>query len=405
MTFIIGKMTTAFEDIEVSDWNKLRSTIQEEGFHLSQFNDEGMNLLHAACSNSNTPADIIEKMIQTQHGAIHSLSKSRSLPIHYACESGSATTVKLLLELNSKIGTFDVRFYTRYLDINERTCLDRCWLKYLFSKSTQFASKEQISIKLNGMNNINSAKDLHGDLLDLWDKTKLILFAASKNSTKFESMKDWNVLQAVARCGSYDTCWCPSIVMWLALKVNRGQIKWRDTDGNTILHIAASSATHMLLYVPSLITKSINHDMNRSVLEMLVTYYPDAVNIRNTKKELPLHLAIKSAKTLKDGIGALTKIYADAVNEADEKTGLRPFMLAAASPSREIFPHEISCQHHQFSRKEESLDLIYFLLQKNPMNAIPYPQLYRKRKRKQRQPICPIKKRSGSCQISTLRFN
>ena len=54
-------MTTAFEDIEVSDWNKLRSTIQEEGFHLSQFNDEGMNLLHAACSNSNTPADIIEK--------------------------------------------------------------------------------------------------------------------------------------------------------------------------------------------------------------------------------------------------------------------------------------------------------------------------------------------------------
>ena len=348
-------MTTAFEAIETSDWKKLRFIIDEGGFHLSPLNDEGMNLFHAACSKANIPVDIIGKMIQIKKEALGSLSRSRSLPIHYACETGSVKTVRLLLECTQR----NVRFYTRNLDINERTCLDRCWLKYLFSrcKSTKLPSKDQICRRLNEMNGITSFKDLRRDLLDVWNKTRLVLFAASKNSTDFENMRDWNILPAIARCGDYDTCWCPSLVMWFALRVDGNQIKWCDTEGNTILHIAASSAKHKRLYVPSLITKSINYDINLSVLEMLAKSYPEAVNMRNKKKQLPLHLAIRSGKGIKDGIGALTEMNPDAVNDTDGISGLRPFMLAATSL-------ELEYKDYGVMSKEGSLDLIYFLLQK-----------------------------------------
>ena len=372
-------MTTAFEAIETSDWKKLRLIIDEGGFNLSQLNDEGMNPFHTACSKANTPVDIIAKIIQINNGALSSLSRSRSLPIHYACETGSVTTVKLLLECTQR----NVRFYTRNLDINERTCLDRCWLKYLFSpcKSTKLSFKDQIYLKLNEMNEITSFKDLRQDLLDMWKKTRLVLFAASKNSTDFEKMRGWNILPAIARCGNYDTCWCPSLVMWFALRVNGNQIKWRDIEGNTILHIAASSATHKRLYVPSLITKSINFDINLSVLEMLAKTYPEAVNMRNKKKQLPLHLAIGSGKRLKDGISALTKINPDIVNATDGKSGLMPFMLAATNL-------ELECSHYEMMMKEESLDLTYFLLQKNPLNASVEPIIQSRRKRTMRPCVC-----------------
>jgi len=177
-------MSSIFRLIDSRNWKKVRSklysTDPRSEFSLQELNEEGQNIFHAVCSKEDVPSDIIVRLFQVNNNALFTLSKSQSLPLHYACETGSSLTVRILLQLadvlyQEGIGN-SLQFYTRYLDINERTALDRVWLKYLLSNNSFYDENtpkaHYIFQNLQDMDNITSVLDLSANhkLLDTWKK-------------------------------------------------------------------------------------------------------------------------------------------------------------------------------------------------------------------------------------------
>jgi len=379
-------MSSIFDLIDYSNWVELRdylyATDSLSKLSKLEMNEEGQNMFHAACSKCDIPSDIIILLFQVNIDALFILSKSNSLPIHYACETGSASTVKILLQLSDTFrqvrgpSNIDIRVQTTLLDINERTALDRAWLKYFVSNNSscqKSASKvEHVYQNFQDMDNITSIRDLSGRLLDIWDKTVAILFSGCAHSAKKSS--SWYIIHTIARSGGGDTCWCPSVVMWFALKMFGYQTCWKDEDGNLPIHIAASYPLHKILYISTnLGGKTISEKVNQPVIEMLTQYHPNSTKIRNVQKRLPLNLAIESQKCWKNGIKSLLRVNPSSLDICDSKTQLCPFMLAAASETvqavqSEQFPFYASSS--LYSKSDNSLDLVYRLLRSNPMNVM-----------------------------------
>lgn len=147
---------------------------------MLNLNEEGQNIFHVACSKREIPSHIILLLFQVNIDALFILSKSNSLPFHYACETGSASTVKTLLQLADSFhqgrasANMDLRLQTRFLDINERTALDRAWLKFFVSNNSSCKKSapkvDHVLQNFQDMNNITSVHDLSGTLLDTWEK-------------------------------------------------------------------------------------------------------------------------------------------------------------------------------------------------------------------------------------------
>lgn len=372
-------MLLIFSLIDDQNWDKLKQYLYTNDYRsrlsLVEMNEEGQNIFHAACGKKDIPSDIIILLFQANIEALFTLSKSNSLPLHYACETGSSSTVKVLLQLAPANVSF--RLQHRFLDINERTPMERAWLEYFVSNNPSCQKSapklEHVLKNFQDMDSITSICDLSGKLLDLWEKTATILFFRSTNSVENSSSR--YIIHAIARSGGGDTCWCPSIVMWFALKMFGDQVCCQDEHGDLPIHIAASSPVHKILYVPEkLVGKNISRDINRSVIEMLIQYYPNSVKIENTQKRLPLNIAIDSSQRWENGINCLLRAYPDSLDIADGKTHLFPFMLAASSHSETIesvrpahFPSHSTLSLQSIGNN--SLDLVYNLLRSNPMNV------------------------------------
>mmetsp|Transcript_25332 Transcript_25332/g.31219 ORF Transcript_25332/g.31219 Transcript_25332/m.31219 type:complete len:411 (+) Transcript_25332:28-1260(+) len=360
-----------FDLIESENWNVIRGRLHSDsGTEASALNSDGMNPLHVAAAQSSAPQDIVYQLIQLNEKALVAKSSSHSLPLHYACESGSVETALILLQYaqtstSSSISS-QLHYYTTYLDINERTPLERAWIAYLCSTSSpKSEDDDEFNEKLSSL-----------EFLELWKKTELILYAASIRNVKdflsrHNSTNEWYVMHEIAKSGGSDKCWCPSIVIWFALKIGFAfQLDKCDKNGDLPLHVAAKSPTHKILYIPSSSTKPhCFRCINKSVLEILVDANPGASKIKNKFSAIPLHLAIKNGKKRKDGIDALLKAYPNSVNVIDIEYNLFPFLLVAAAKCKSSTPApDTNCTTIHQRPMTSNVDLIFQFLRANPNN-------------------------------------
>jgi len=387
-------MASINELIELGEWNVLRQKLQNKLYNkksddqdehncddtMTVLNKDGMSPLHLASSKRNVPQDMIHMLFQLDKEALRRESSySMSLPLHYACESGSASTVQTLLQLayynsppseDNESKSSILQYYNTSLDINQRTPLERAWLAYLYPDCDQ---KDEYPATDDS--NDNETITMTPNLFDLWTKTEYILYAVNKNKVDFTSRynatnsgNQWYILHEIARSGGGDKCWCPSIVMWFGLRLGFAyQIYKFDEAGDLPLHVAAKCPTHKILFVASspVIATSKQHntnDVNTNVLEMLIEKFPSACQIPNKEKNLALHLAIKTGKRRKDGIDLICKSYPNSINMTDSKTKLNPFLLAACGTNGNNDCNSDAPKPN----KSSSLDLTFELLRANP---------------------------------------
>jgi hypothetical protein len=376
--------TSLFDLIAQRSWNQVlhRLSSIDPQFITYYHNEEGMNIFHATCSDANTPPDIITCIANLCPLALSSKSKSGSLPLHYACESGSIETVDILLKLIwMYCPTYQsIHSHIGCLDVNERSPLDRAWLNFLWSTDEDQMSpssallcdtfdnnhdnlglsakkekkntpeKSNISKKVQILKNITSHESmaaLSTELMDLWYKTELILFWGFSNQNDMfiidsNGNTKWSIIHAIAASGGCN-CWCPSIVMFVALKLYGYQTRLQSKNGNLPLHIAVSNPIHKIMYIPSDYTtqdksfglssssSSQQHfdDVNGKVLDLLLHYYPQGTQVFNHEGFLPLHLALKSSKDWESVVAPLLRAYPNSLDVVDQQHGLYPYMLAA----------------------------------------------------------------------------
>jgi len=159
---------------------------------------------------------------------------------------------------------------------------------------------------------------------------------------------------------------CPSLLMRMALASCkfRSQLSEIDDYGMLPLHHAAKAAPYTTKYLPfpqaiptsdaSSVSKSNAenippvHGLNapnadklscclnlESVLDVLCTTNPQAAAIMDRNGRLPLHHALLSGKTWTTGIKTLFDAHPEGLGRIDPRTGLLPFMTAAASGQKD----------------------------------------------------------------------
>ncbi len=372
-------MTCVFELIARKKWNEIRKLLSlverctrfgvemKNVFNLSIFNGDRLNYFHFACASDDVPQDVVESMINISQYSLIKLSGSLSLPIHYACATGSYETVTIILNhlaRQQQIGerVTSLKFHLSHLDLHECSPMERAWLHHLTTplEMNQTANVDCDGIivsNLRKLTQISSIYDLKGSIRSLWKKTTLILLACDTdmNPSKLYDGRDWNIVHKISKSGGANGCWCPSIVLWLALKMFPYQTKWRDERGDLPLHILLKNAPLQILWLTKKsIIRNICKDIYSSAVSMLLHVYPEASLVKDRSGRLPLHLAIQNGTTWCGGIKLLLEKYPDSINSVDPVTKLFPFMLAASFIDK------------KGGSSSETTDTIFRLLQVNP---------------------------------------
>lgn len=138
---------------------------------------------------------------------------------------------------------------------------------------------------------------------------------------------------------------CPLPLLMLAVRAFPNQIREADEhsgNGNLPLHMVASwgippskreekeDARAHGRYIASL--DPIAQRTKAMVLSELLTEYPDAAEVRNKRGKTALALLCEAGGTwYNGGVRRLVRVYPEALNMRDRKSGLMPFMAAAAS--------------------------------------------------------------------------
>jgi len=181
---------------------------------------------------------------------------------------------------------------------------------------------------------------------------------------------------------------CPLPLLMLAVRAFPNQIREADEhsgNGNLPLHMVASwgippsrreekeDARAQGRYVASL--DPIAQRTKAMVLSELLTEYPDAARVRNKRGKTALALLCEAGGAwYNGGVRRMVRAYPEALNMRDRKTGLMPFMAAAAACRGD--------ESKPGSRKDLGvLTTIFELLRAEPRALRPSNRIRRKKKR------------------------
>ena len=139
---------------------------------------------------------------------------------------------------------------------------------------------------------------------------------------------------------------CDLELLQIALQVLDTEITARDKRGNLPLHaFLATRKDGRYMSLANDIARQFRFPFDLlPLLDALVEAHPGAVEVRNDKGQLPLHIAIESGW---DNFDILLNNHADSLEAVDGCTGWLPFQLAAVSP-------------------DASLSTVYSLLRRQP---------------------------------------
>lgn len=370
--------------IDAQRWDELRHEVPSDGCNIM--------LLNTACRRSYVPKEIISLIVRSA-GVKQFFPKVGEKPIniptplHVACASGSAGAVSVLLDALSESAGAEVQ----RINHEGLNAFDAAWLKFLSPEISiegeRPLSKYQTNNHLKTLCEMKTFEDLRYStpVMQLWNKTTMLLLSADRGQDPLSDGRQWQVVHVIAANGSQlpRNCihtLCPSVVMWMALKLYPDQVRQRDEYGDLPLHKAVRHpSSHVLdlekFYLGSKM-QTFACDASRTVVEMLFRAYPGACKVQDRSGRLPLNIAIESytewtmvyfSRTIQpnrpnipfmkldkdaweNAILLLAEEAPEALNTRDIKTHLYPFMLAATP-------------------LDAPLNVIYRLLRANP-NAV-----------------------------------
>lgn len=151
---------------------------------------------------------------------------------------------------------------------------------------------------------------------------------------------------------------CPTPLLNITLYAFPRQIKEPILDkedlGNLPLHAVCSWPTGS---VNKSLTQSLFATRKAQAIARILEEYPMAIKVPNGQGETPLELATRTGTTWDGGVRRLVKAYPKALRCQSHRTGLYPFMTAAAAAA------EVSSSKE---REKQTLRTIYSLLRSNP---------------------------------------
>jgi Ankyrin repeats (3 copies) len=319
-----------------------------------------MNPLHITCSSPQASVHVVRVLLEMGFFEQFSMRDvDGDTPLHAACRCGASLEVlELLCQAHSPA--------VHVLDYEGLTPLLRLWVRNFV------IWKEEDLLNL---------ANWQGDLWEAWHKTELLLRAAHcgcspecATTSAVASSAAYPNLQAVlSRVHSFNSLLqskeaasslsprrcrtlhaaaavdAPRAVLHICLRMYPEQLLERDEQGRTPLLVAAAAPiypAHNLSddgyslqetdgVVPTATTTSDHMRAEDatpgipSVLEVLLSAYPEGAQQLDPSGRLPLHIALESGKRWCDGVSALVQAYPDAVAIADRSTKLYPYQLAA----------------------------------------------------------------------------
>ncbi len=252
------------------------------------------------------------------------------LPLHGACSDSTTSpdVVKLFIEngVRNKIGTIigNGHYCGGLLvkDLHGDIPIKIIFRRALFLKSTT----SSLSF---------SDKTLWKKLCIVVKATYLAIHAGDKKKADLDSDSeddDIPLVHAIIECGGHTN------LVKYALRLHPEQALWRDKDGRTPLSIAcAKNETNNEIINLLLGGKSRggeDSDGNESGSGIRENLDPRGAaaavaSMADTKGRLPLHLAVESGRTLKNGVELIADAAPLAMQTRDVQTGMYPFQLAS----------------------------------------------------------------------------
>jgi hypothetical protein len=258
-------------------------------------------------------------------------------PLHAACRCGAPIEVIEVL-LRAYPAAVNVR------DFEGLTPLLRLWVRYF------------VILGADMIENVSSAEDLTGELLEAWHKTELLLRCAHDGSVmRSRQNNPVNILHAAAAVD------CPRAILKIATKVYPHQLDQRDSQGRTPLMLAACAPIYKIrdlsdegLSIDDVYRgdesnrnqpedadpDDMRHDFDggqASVIEILIQANANSpchgANIMDPSGRLALHMALESGKPWAKGIRALVGACPESVVIRDGASKLLPFVLAVVPDS------------------------------------------------------------------------
>jgi len=308
----------------------------------------GCNALHTACKNSNEELGnkIFRMVLDAYPDGSMQLCKEERVPLHRA--------------KNMFIAKALIHIYPSGLGIASKSCKhlplhDACSDNSVPPQVVQLlidqGRNQRVGVNCSSNNNEDMStlgaetycggvlvKDIYGDLplkilfrrimfssksteqglaIDegspIW--TKLCIVAKATHVALCNFPLGWEsrsapLVHSIIECGGH-----PQIVKY-ALKLNPHEITEKDSKGRIPLSIASEKVN----ILPEIIDLLLNSEECGDA---------STARISNSQQRLPLHLAIESGRTLKNGVETIVRAEPLALQTRDIQTRLYPFQLAA----------------------------------------------------------------------------
>ena len=285
------------------------------------------------------------------------VSGYREVPLHLAISLRSPITlVKDLVEYEPTA--------TRIQDMYHLTPLDWMWIRHVvdwcsvtepFSADVMPSTRRYLSPHFAGWHDRVSEAMKSGKtnskrkhLESLLERMYLLLPAAAQAATKepvCEQGEPWSLLHSACFVS------CPLAVVRLAHEKEPDVVTIRDLrSGRLPLHYAAARTGYRAT-VPVGVSREVRTMVESSPAMELASTFVQATHVVDANGQLPLHIAIDTAKISNDKeatvVTELLHLYPDSLERRDGKTKLYPSLQAAAG-------------------QDASLNMTFMLLHKHP---------------------------------------
>ncbi|GAX09844.1 hypothetical protein FisN_11Lh178 [Fistulifera solaris] len=296
--------------------------------------NSNMNALHITCSSNHASVHVTRILLEAGNPIAMTMMHDidGDTPLHTACRCGAPIEVlEVLLRANP------LAVHER--DLEGLTPLLRLWVRYT------------VILGNDAIDSVNCAADLHGELLDAWKKTELLLRCTQRGACDDDSSSGHAFRPVHAAC-AVD---CPRSVVRIAARMYPHQLEEVDEKGMTPLLIAAAAPVFKvrdlsdqgytfedIIYGEETFDDQEQTNKNDGdtdgfsqppVIEIILNANQGGASasagIPDSKGRLPLHVALESQKTWKEGVKQLVEVYPEGVSTVDPTTSLYPFMLAA----------------------------------------------------------------------------
>lgn len=300
------------------------TTLQVDPPLIHQRNIMGVTSLHVAVARNGTQAnDVVTALIQAHDESrrgneadVQALAEMAmpcgTTPLHVLCGMNATVPMEVLRTL------LDAAPTTACADDicgdNPLTLLWKHALQFEWAKRLEMGKKGASEARADGNRGYNSDQYWQCSLTVM--KVALIGDGADRNLRLHDYV-------------SFPRCPSLFLKMALNLTLTRLELFQQDENQRLPLHLAAIVPAYTTKYLPPRVKQNLEASAYRlrSILEILIEEYADAVRVEDVDGRLPLHYALIGHKDWGSGVQALFEAYPESVVVKDPVTGLYPFML------------------------------------------------------------------------------